>query len=137
MSKNAYYLERLASVLAAIILLQTLYFKFTAHPDSVHIFSTLGLEPWGRIGAGVSELIAGVLLLYPRTSIFGAILALGVMIGAILSHLLFLGVAVGGDGGLLFILALIVTVCSIIVLFLRRDDLILIMQKLVGKKSSY
>ncbi len=137
MSKQIYYVERLASIVAAIILLQTLYFKFSAHPDSVHIFSTLGVEPWGRIGAGVVELIAGALLLYPRTSVFGALIALGVMIGAILSHLLFLGIVVGEDKGVLFILALAVTVCSLVVLFIRRSDLILILQKFIGKKTSF
>ena len=38
----------------AIILLQTLYFKFSAAPESVFIFEQLGLEPWGRIGLGVA-----------------------------------------------------------------------------------
>jgi len=118
-----YYIERSLSIIAAIILLQTLYFKFTAAPVSVYIFSTLGIEPWGRIGTGVMELISGILLFIPRTSVHGAGLALGIMAGAILSHLLFLGIEVQGDGGNVFILATIVTICSIGVLFLKRNDL--------------
>ena len=122
-STTVFYVERLLSIIAAVILLQTLYFKFTAAPVSVHIFSTLGLEPWGRIGTGVMELISGILLFIPRTSVYGAGLALGIMAGAILSHLLFLGIEVQGDGGNVFILAIIVTICCIGVLFLKRNDL--------------
>ena len=117
-STTKFYVERLLSIIAAVILLQTLYFKFTAAPVSVHIFSTLGLEPLGRIGTGVMELISGILLFIPRTSVYGAGLALGIMAGAILSHLLFLGIEVQGDGGNVFILAIIVTICSIGVSFI-------------------
>jgi len=127
------YIERAAAIIAAIILLQTLYFKFTAHPDSVHIFSLLGIEPFGRIGIGVLELIAGCLLLYSRTSIYGAILGLGLMIGAISSHLLFLGIEVGNDNGLLFILASIVTISCLIILYLKRNDLLSILMNLTGR----
>ena len=88
-------------LLVAAILVQTLFFKFTAAPESVHIFSTLGAEPWGRIGSGVMELIAAVLLLIPRTVAKGALLALGVISGALLSHVFVLGIEVQGDGGLL------------------------------------
>src|SRR6516164_5404866 len=86
---------------AAGILLQTLFFKFTAAPESVYIFTKVGLEPWGRIGSGVVELIAAILLLIPRTTWLGAIVALGVMAGAILSHLTLVGIEVQGDKGLL------------------------------------
>src|SRR5579871_1465525 len=79
--------------IAAVILLQTLFFKFTGAKESVYIFSTLGLEPWGRIGSGIVELIASILLLTPRTVAFGAILSLGVISGAIVSHLTKLGIA--------------------------------------------
>jgi putative oxidoreductase len=105
---------------AAGILLQTLFFKFTGAEESVYIFTTLGLEPWGRIGSGIVELIASVLLLVPATAPIGAVMALGVMTGAILSHLTVLGIEVKGDGGLLFGLALIVFACSAIVLTIRR-----------------
>jgi hypothetical protein len=71
---------------AAIILLQTLYFKFTAHPDSVHIFTALGVEPYGRIGVGVIELITAILILNPKTQIIGMLNSLGIIVGAIFSH---------------------------------------------------
>jgi len=92
-------------LLVAAILFQTLFFKFTAAEESVYIFSRLGLEPWGRIGSGVVELIACILLLHPRTVTLGAILAAGVISGAIFSHLTKLGIVVKDDGGLLFALA--------------------------------
>ena len=129
-----FYIERLLSIVAAIILLQTLYFKFTAAPVSVHIFSTLGIEPWGRIGTGVMELIAGVLLFIPRTSSYGAFLAFGIMAGAILSHILFLGIEVQGDGGNLFLLAMIVIICSIIVLALKKDEVNTLLNTFLLKK---
>ncbi len=103
----------LLRIIAAIILLQTLYFKFSSHPESVELFTKLGVEPWGRIATGVIELIAGILLLVPTTVFIGAILGVGLMTGAIISHLTALGVESQGDGGQLFILAIIVLViCS-------------------------
>lgn len=108
-------------IIAAAILLQTLYFKFTGAPESVYIFTTLGIEPWGRIGSGVAELIASILLLIPRTTWLGAGLALGTMLGAIGSHLTKLGIEVQGDGGQLFILAVVVTVCAAGLLWLERE----------------
>ena len=107
-------------VAAALILLQTLFFKFTAAPESVYIFTKVGLEPWGRIGSGVAELIAAILILIPATTWLGAGLALAVMAGAIFSHLMVLGIVVMDDGGLLFGLALAVAVCSVVLLFLLR-----------------
>ena len=108
---------------AAAILLQTLFFKFSGAEESVYIFSTLGLEPVGRIGSGIAELIASVLLLIPATAPVGALLAMGIMAGAIVSHLTVLGIEVKGDGGLLFGLALTVMVCAAVVLVLRRSHL--------------
>ena len=107
----------------AVILLQTLFFKFTAAAESVYIFSTLGAEPWGRIGSGVVELVAAILLLVPATVTVGAALALAVIAGAILSHLTILGIEVQGDGGLLFVLALTVFVASAAILVLRRNEI--------------
>lgn len=107
-------------IAAAVILLQTLFFKFTAAPESVYIFSKVGLEPWGRIGSGVGELIAAILILIPATTWFGAGLALAIMAGAIFSHLTLLGIVVMNDGGLLFGLALAVAACSSVLLFLQR-----------------
>lgn len=99
-------------LVAAGILLQTLFFKFTGAEESVYIFRTLGVEPWGRLGTGVMELAASILLLVPGTVAFGALLAMGLMGGAIMSHLTVLGIAVGGDGGLLFALACVVLLCA-------------------------
>ncbi len=110
-------------LVAAGILLQTLFFKFSAAPESVYIFSKLGLEPWGRLGSGCVELLASVLLLIPKFTWLGALLALGVMAGAILSHLTVLGLVVQDDGGLLFALALAVAVCSAVLLFLHRTTI--------------
>lgn len=110
----------IAQGLVAAILLQTLYFKFTAAPESVYIFQTVGMEPWGRIGSGVAELAAAVLLLWPRFARWGALLALGVISGALFFHFTKLGIEVQGDGGLLFGLALTVFAGSVLVLVLRR-----------------
>lgn len=116
----------LLRLVAAVILLQTLFFKFTGARESVYIFSTLGAEPWGRIASGVFELIASTLLLIPRTMLVGAILSILVMLGAIFSHLTKLGIALPAvdDHGELFALAVIVLLCSAGVLFLHRDELL-------------
>lgn len=105
------------------ILLQTLFFKFTGAEESVYIFSTLGAEPWGRIGSGLVELIAALLLLIPATAPFGALLTMGLMVGAIGSHLTVLGIAVRGDGGLLFGLAVTSFIGSALVLLIRRAQI--------------
>lgn len=105
---------------AAAILLQTLFFKFTGAPESVYIFERLGAEPLGRIGSGVVELVTAVLLLVPSTAAIGGLFGIGVMSGAILSHLTVLGIEVMGDGGLLFALALIVWGASVGVAWLHR-----------------
>jgi len=117
-------------ITAAVILLQTLFFKFTAAPESVYIFTKVGAEPWGRIGSGVVELIAAILTLSPRYNWLGSLMAVGVMVGAILSHLTLLGIEVQGDKGLLFALALIVFVASSINLFLHRDEIPVVGRKL-------
>jgi len=114
--------------IAAAILLQTLFFKFCGARESVYIFTTLGMEPWGRIGSGVVELIASILLLVPRTVVFGALLSLGVIVGAIAGHLTKLGIALPevGDKGELFGLAIVVFLCSAAVLLLHRHELPLV-----------
>jgi hypothetical protein len=113
----------LLQFLVAGILLQTLFFKFTGAEESVYIFRTVGAEPWGRIGSGIIELIASILLLAPSTIPIGALLVLATMSGAILSHLTVLGIEVKGDGGLLFGLALVAFVSSGIILTIRRPDI--------------
>jgi putative oxidoreductase len=123
-------LSWLLRIAAAIILLQTLFFKFTAAPESVYIFTKVGAEPWGRIGSGVIELIAATLILTRRFTWLGSLLAMGVMAGAVLSHLTVLGIEVQGDKGLLFALAVIVFVCSTINLLLHRSEIPVIGRRL-------
>lgn len=123
LSKGQNAISWVAQILTAAILLQTLFFKFTGAPESIYIFETLGMEPWGRIGSGVAELIAGLLLLVPATAAMGGLLALGVISGAIMSHLTVLGIEVQSDGGTLFVLALVVFAASATVVWLRRRQL--------------
>lgn len=118
-------------ITVAIILIQTLRFKFTAHPDSVYIFETVGLEPFGRIGIGILELIAGILLLIPKTVWAGATLTLGLIGGAIMMHLTQLGIEVKGDGGVLFYTAVLTFILSAIILFNQRKAI-----PFIGKKFS-
>ncbi|CAN5813140.1 DoxX family protein [soil metagenome] len=110
-------------LLAACIMLQTLFFKFSASPESVYIFSAIGIEPWGRIGTGIMELIASLLILYPKTTGMGAVLGVGLMSGALFFHLTKLGFEVQGDGGLLFIYALLVFVSCIILAIIYRKNI--------------
>ncbi|MEJ0033357.1 MAG: DoxX family protein [Bacteroidota bacterium] len=110
-------------LVAAFIMLQTLYFKFSAAPESIYIFTQVGMEPWGRIGTGVAELIASILLLIPATIVIGALLAIGVMLGAIVVHLFILGVEVQGDGGQLFAYAIMVMIASVVLLVMHREQL--------------
>lgn len=120
-------------IIAAVILLQTLYFKFSAHPESVAIFTKLGIEPWGRILTGITELITGILLLIPATAFIGAVLGMGVMSGAIASHLFVLGIESAGDGGQLFLYAIMVFVSCLMVSLLHKSQAIALLQKLKGK----
>lgn len=118
-------LDWLLRIAVAVILLQTLFFKFTGAKESVYIFTTLGAEPWGRIGSGVVELIASLLILVPRTAVFGAILALGTICGAIFVHLTKLGIRIPAvdDHGELFALAVLVFVGSLVILYLHRRQI--------------
>ena len=120
MNTRIFFVLRL---LVAIILLQTLRYKFLAHPDSVYIFSTLGLEPYGRIGIGVMELIASILILVKRTTWAGALLAVGLMAGAIFSHLTQLGIEVKNDGATLFYMAVGTWFLSLIILWSERKKI--------------
>ena len=123
MSRTQSVVSWTLQVVVAGILLQTLFFKFTGAEESVYIFTTVGAEPWGRIGSGVMELIAGVMLLTPALVPYGAILTVAAMSGALLSHLTLLGIEVKGDGGLLFGLALTCFVGGAIILGIRRAQL--------------
>jgi len=113
----------------AVILLQTLPYKFNAAPVSVYIFSLLGMEPWGRIGTGVLELIASILILIPRTTLYGALLGLGLMSGAIFFHLSKLGIEVQNDSGKLFIMALIVFAACILLIISERNKILKLIKK--------
>jgi hypothetical protein len=132
MTKTQLTLSWILQIAVAAVLFQTLFFKFTGAEESKYIFSTLGMEPWGRIGSGVVELIAVILLLYPKTTALGAILSAGVISGAIVSHLTKLGIVVKDDGGLLFVLALVVFVGSVAILLIRRTQIPLIGVKFVS-----
>ena len=121
-------------ITASVILLQTLYFKFTGQPESVELFTKLGVEPWGRIGTGIIELIAGILLLIPSTVFMGALLGVGLMAGAIASHLTVIGIESQGDGGQLFILAISVMVCCLFILLLHKNEGIALWHKFFKKK---
>lgn len=122
-------------ILAAAILLQTLLFKFTGAEESRYIFSTLGLEPWGRCFTGLVELLAATLLLIPRTAAFGALLALGVISGAIVGHLTKLGIAVRDDHGLLFGLAIVVFISAASIVAFRRDQLMPVARRVRGRTA--
>ena len=117
-------------IIVALILIQTLRFKFTAHPDSVYIFTKVGLEPFGRIGIGVLELISAILILFPRTIWAGAVLTIGILGGAITMHLTQLGIEINNDGGTLFYMALGTFLISVIILFDQRKNIPFIGTKL-------
>lgn len=137
LSKKQSLASWVLQVIVAVILLQTLFFKFTGAAESVYIFSTLGAEPWGRIGSGVIELIASVFLLLPRTVTLGALLALGTISGALFAHLTRLGIALTavGDRGELFALAVVVFVASLGILLLRRRQIPIIGEHLFGRSA--
>lgn len=111
------YLELVIKMIVAFIMGQTLFFKFSGAEESIYIFATIGIEPWGRYLTGMSELIAIILLFYPKTVFYGAALTFGIMFGAILSHFLFLGIEIQNDDGLLFGLALTALVGSCFLLY--------------------
>lgn len=110
-------------IIVAFILIQTLRFKFTAHPDSVYIFTKVGLEPFGRIGIGIAELIAGIFLLVKKTTWLGAVLILVIIGSAIMMHLTQLGINVNNDGGILFVTAVVTFILSAIILYIYRKDI--------------
>lgn len=116
--KIAYIIARIA---ATFIMTQTLFFKFTGSEESVYIFQTVGMEPWGRWGTGVLELIASILLIIPKLAWAGGFLAVGLMLGAIGMHLTLLGIEVMGDRGQLFYYALIVCLCGLYVVLSNRE----------------
>ncbi len=110
-------------IVAALILLQTLYFKFSGAEESIYIFTALGIEPYGRIGSGIAELIVAILILIPKTTWIGAMVGCAIMGGAILSHVFVLGLVVKDDGGLLFCLAVITLLCCLGLLYFNKNKL--------------
>ncbi|WP_040253698.1 DoxX family membrane protein [Psychroserpens mesophilus] len=123
------YFPLILRIIVAIILIQTLRFKFTSHPDSVYIFTKVGLEPMGRIIIGIVELLAGLLLLFKKTAWAGALLTLGVIGGAIMMHLTKLGIEINGDGGVLFGTAIVTFMISASIAFIYRKDI-----PIIGKR---
>ena len=123
------YFPLILRIIVAIILIQTLRFKFTSHPDSVYIFTKVGLEPMGRIIIGIVELLAGLLLLFKKTAWAGALLTLGVIGGAIMMHLTKLGIEIKGDGGVLFGTAIVTFMISASITFIYRKDI-----PIIGKR---
>lgn len=136
---NAFSLKAILGYLPnlgiAILLGQTLFFKFSGAEESVYIFQTLGVEPWGRLMIASLELVAVALILFPRTSAFGAALAAGLMVGALASHALFLGIVVKDDDGLLFYIALIILALSLWVLVKERSTIFLLLERFIPKSS--
>lgn len=111
-------------VVLAIILLQTLFFKFTASPESVYIFSKLNIEPYGRIGSGIIELFASFLLFFKRTKFYASMVIFGTMAVALLSHLFVLGIEIMNDGGTLFLLACVCFLISGYLILKYKNDFI-------------
>ena len=130
LSRTEQIVSWICRIVAAVILAQTLLFKFTGAEESIYIFTKVGLEPWGRYGSGVAELLAVGLLLTPRFAWAGALLALGVISGALVGHLTVLGIVVKDDGGLLFGLAVTVFVTSAVAAFLHRRQIPVVSQLL-------
>lgn len=124
------YLKWAARLVAAYLMFQTLFYKFTGSEESIEIFTTVGMEPWGRYGVGIMELIASILLLITSISWMGALIAIGLMLGAIGMHLTLIGIEVRNDGGQLFLYAIIVGLCSAYVLWQDREKAITFLNKL-------
>lgn len=116
-------IQLILRIIIAVILVQTLRYKFTAHPDSVYIFTKVSLEPYGRIAIGVFELIAAILILIPKTVWLGALLTLGIISGALFMHLTDLGIEINGDGGTVFYMAVVVFILSLVILWMNRKSL--------------
>jgi putative oxidoreductase len=123
LSSNQTRLSWVGQLVGAGLLGSTTFFKLTGAPESIDLFTELGVEPWGRIGLGIVEVIASLLLLIPRTAAFGGVMVLGLMSGAIFSHLTVLGIVFHDDGGSLFMMAVIIFAASAMVTWLRRREI--------------
>ncbi|MDX2172002.1 MAG: DoxX family protein [Bacteroidota bacterium] len=137
MNKTKNIISWIFAIISALIMLQTLYFKFSAAPESVYIFSTLGIEPWGRIGSGIGELIASILIIIPSLRWLGASLGLGIITGALFAHLTKLGISVQNDGGYLFVLGIIVFVGCGICLYLDKEKVKQIYARIFSRNQKH
>lgn len=117
------YYSLFLRITVAIIYIQTLYFKFTAHPDSVYIFTKMGVEPFGRISLGVIELIISICILIPKTKYAAIVMSIVIVLGALMSHIFILGIIVNGDNGLLFSLACLIFLLSIILFIYHYEEI--------------
>ena len=117
------YLSLVLRIIVAVILLQTLHFKFLAHPDSIYIFTKVGMDTWGRIGIGVLELIASILLFLQKKTWLGAGLSAGLMAGAVKIHLTMIGIEVKGYDGTLFYTAIATLILSLMILWGKKKDI--------------
>ena len=104
-------------IVATLILLFTFYYKITGSPESVHVFSEADMEPYGRYSVAIAEFVAAMLIIIPRTSLAGALLAVVIMICVIASHIFVLGIQVMNDRGRHFIAAVVVAICSMIIIY--------------------
>jgi uncharacterized membrane protein YphA (DoxX/SURF4 family) len=136
MSNTKLAISWLLRLVAAFIMVQSLFFKFSGAEESIYIFSKLGMEPWGRIGTGIIELIASILLLIPRTTWAGAVLGAGTMSGAIFFHLTRLGIEVQNDGGQLFIYAVVAFLSCVTLLLMDREKIQYLIQSTFSKITS-
>ena len=133
MSNTKTIITWLLRLVAAFIMIQSLFFKFSGADESVYIFSKLGMEPWGRIGTGIVELIASILLLLPRTTWLGALLGAGTLTVAIFFHLTSLGIEVQNDGGQLFVYALVAWSCCVILILFARQKIQLLVRSAIPR----
>lgn len=122
-------------IIASLIMLQTLYYKFSGSAESVYIFSQMNMEPWGRYATGIAELVASILILYKPTTAIGSFFAAGIMSGALLSHAFVLGIEVMDDHGLLFLYALIVWVAALLLIWIEREKLFSMIKKISNARS--
>ncbi len=122
-------------IIASLIMLQTLYYKFSGSAESVYIFSQMHMEPWGRYATGIAELVASLLILNKPTTAIGSFLAVGIMSGALLSHAFVLGIEVMDDHGLLFLYALIVWLAAILLVWIERGKLFSVIRKITNRRS--
>lgn len=120
-SKITNIVSWIAQIIAVVIMGQSLFYKFTAHEESVAIFTDINMEPYGRILIGVLEVFACLLLLKRSSAHYGALLGFGIMGGAVIGH--FTQIGFEGARGQLGAMAFLVMICCAVILFIRRMEL--------------